>query len=373
MTELDKVKKSFKMVHTFNKAEKIALIHDVRALLIKHPNRKQTAKVCSELLIQLSKDSRWIVRKAVAEIVDYIDDPEDFEKISEVLINDPYEYVNKIAREQKDKRDTIYITESDNEKVREEFKKRLQNYAKNHTPDEVDELRILTEIHINEIISTTRHKLKNLVLPMKRYFGKIDQFINEYNIQDKIFEKSKQLAELKITHLEQLAEDLEKITIDRKKMIFTQENLKNIINEVIDGIKIVFEEEYSIDNININVDIDKALIIEVSRSHIYDALFNVIKNGCEAQNDNHRIDIKVIDVMDNIRIEVRDYGHGYDTHATFSTTYPGLSDKNEGKGSGYGNYITAINIHNHRGNLHIDNAVEPGVLHIIKIPKRQIL
>jgi len=371
MTKIDTVRKLLDKVHTLNKAEKLALVNDVQNLLINDPNRKQTAKICSKILLQLSKDPRWVVRKAVAEIVDYIDDPEDFEKISDILIHDPYDYVNKLAREQKKKRDTIYVTESDNEKVREAFKNRLQDYAKNHTPDDVDELRKLTEIHINEIISTTRHKLKNLVLPMKRYFREIDSFINEYDNKDKRFEKSKELAELKLTHLEQLADDLEKITVDRSKMIFTEENLKKIIDEVIDGVGIIFDEEDSVGKIEFNIDVDKDLIVEVSRSHIYDALFNIIKNGCEAQTENHRIDIKVIDVMDNILIEVRDYGHGFDDKTIFSLTYPGFSAKDKGTGSGYGAYITATNIHNHRGNIHIDDSVETGALIIIKIPKRQ--
>lgn len=232
-------------------------------------------------------------------------------------------------------------------------------------------MRKLSEILYNEMIRVTRHKLKNILPPLNWYLRDINQAFEESGVTNDKLEKSKHYAMSKMLYLKEITHELGKAIIDPKGMKYSKVIFQELLDEVKDGILKTFEQESVVGEVEFCLDIEQDLVAEISRQHMYDTLFNIIKNGLEAQEDENKIEIKAYTVGENVTIEIIDHGVGFEEENLFSYYYPGFSDKDKGPGSGYGVYLSSTNIHKHHGTIEVDNSPDSGARIIIRIPKEQ--
>ena len=368
MVEIEELKKSIEKLDELDISGRLILVDNIRNVLKQDP-RNQTIEICYQALLKLTEDKKWEIRKAVAESTRYFHEKHRFDELIKVLLKDQYPYVKKSALYQKKQWDKSFGSKVENEKVRKETKDLLTNFAKTHSKSEVDELRKLSKMLYNEMISVTRHKLKNIILPIDWYITDLNEAFEKSGITDDNLEKTKHNAMLYLMYLKEIMNEFGEIIIDPKSINFTKVKFQDILNEVIEEVLKTIKQESGENDVEFIVNVEENLVVEISRPKMYDTLFNIIKNGIEEQETEKRIEIKAYTNNGSVIIQIIDYGKGFKN--IFSYYYPGLSDKGKGPGSGYGIITSINNIHNHHGSIEIDDIPEIGTKTIIKIPKEQ--
>lgn len=194
----------------------------------------------------------------------------------------------------------------------------------------------------SEFISTVSHELRTPLTSIRGSLGLIDEFI-EREMQNEV----RELVSIayKNTHrLMTLIEDIldvDKIESGRIRLDFAVHQLRNLLDESIDGIK-DFARQYNV-SLQLAVGVPD-VAINVDGSRFVQIMSNLLSNAAKFSSAGQRVEIGVEAGEDKVRVRVVDYGSGipasYQPHVFTKFSQADSSDTRQSGGTGLGLSIT---------------------------------
>ncbi len=152
-----------------------------------------------------------------------------------------------------------------------------------------------------------------------------------------------------------------------QRINFVPTSIKEIINEALFILKPLLEEK----NFSVEIKENKDIFIKTDPVLLKQALFNIIKNGCEAVNYNGIVSLSYCLKNDKLNILVEDSGKGIDEEIKEKVFEPFFSTK-VGRGTGLGLTISYAIIKSMGGNLYFEKGKEKGTIVKLEIPYEDI-
>jgi len=167
-------------------------------------------------------------------------------------------------------------------------------------------------------------------------------------------------------HMSELINSL--LEFSRSQRInFKASSIKEIINSCLYTLRPILEEKKFEIKINENND----FYLKTDPILLKQALFNIIKNGCEAVNYNGNVSLSYYLKDDKLNILVEDNGIGIEEEIKEKVFEPFFSTK-IGRGTGLGLTITYAIIKSMGGNLYFEKGREKGTIVRLEIPYEDI-
>ncbi len=220
-----------------------------------------------------------------------------------------------------------------------------------------------------QITSNIAHELKTPVTTIMGYLETLNRNILQEEKQKYFISK----AYIQANRLSELIEDiavLNKIEESRELFKFEKINLINIINDVIDNIKIRLYEK----KITVNIEIQKELIIFANKSLLFSIFFNLTDNAIKYGGENIQIDIKKYNEDKKLfYFSFANTGNSIDKKyltrifERFYRIEAGRSRKTGGTGLGLSIVKNAIELHS--GKISANNNNETGVKFLFTLAK----
>ncbi|NVK30521.1 MAG: PAS domain-containing protein [Gammaproteobacteria bacterium] len=104
-------------------------------------------------------------------------------------------------------------------------------------------------------------------------------------------------------------------------------------------------------SIKIKVERDDKIMVMADAIRLTQALINLVQNAMDASSKGQEIALSVQQIGERIRIEVRDQGHGIDTHQRPKIFDPFFTTKPAGKGTGLGLSLVLRTVQMHNGTV----------------------
>jgi len=222
----------------------------------------------------------------------------------------------------------------------------------------------------NEFISNITHELKTpiatvgVAIEALRNFNAIHdtQRTNEYL----------DISQNELHRLSLLVDKVLKLSMFEKKEIelqFEPVNLKDIVNEVVDSLKLQTEKYHAV----VSVEHEGDLVLQADRLHLLSLVFNLLDNSLKYSKDDPNIQVKMKGENDKVIMSIKDNGIG------IAPEYQGklfekffrvpAGNTHNAKGYGLGlSYVSHV-VMKHKGTITVDSHPGTGTEFIITLPK----
>ena len=156
--------------------------------------------------------------------------------------------------------------------------------------------------------------------------------------------------------------------IDNQKIVIEQELFE--LDEQIREVVLSLEKEWTNKNIELDIDLDEVSIRtdKTLLSHVWS---NIIGNAIKYSYDNSKIEIKLRNENDKIKVTIKDYGIGIEEEKIpyiFNKFYQGdTSHSNEGNGLGLALVKGIVDLIN--GKIEVHSEVNKGTEFIVTLNK----
>ncbi len=141
-------------------------------------------------------------------------------------------------------------------------------------------------------------------------------------------------------------------------------NADDVINDVLSLLSDYIESRNSV----LYKKIESRANIKVDKDKFYFALFQIVKNACDAMPEGGNIFVTVTKEEGQVKIEFTDEGLGIPSSLTFEVFEP-LISHGKPDGSGLGLSIAKKIIQDHNGDISVDSELGEGTKIIISIPE----
>lgn len=173
-------------------------------------------------------------------------------------------------------------------------------------------------------------------------------------------------SKIGVERVKAIVEDLRRFSrLDEAeiKQVDLIENIKSTIS--------IARSEISRKNISFHLSASDSLQVECYPGQLNQAVLNVLINAVDAVDRGGHISLSVAEEEQDIRIEVKDDGHGIPEEIKDHIFDPFFTTKPVGSGTGLGLSITYKIIHDlHHGSIEVDSASGRGTCIKLKIPRK---
>ena len=322
------------------------------------------------LLRLMADDSKWEVRKEVADCLQLV--PEDeFASLAALLADDSNAFVRRAAERALDRRRRGAEEESRRRRSLDHVEDDYTSMVRIHGKLAAEKARRMAERLYDVLVGATVHDMRNLLTPMKSTIESLLSSEDNGNHRKQLAKMQRQAKTL-----ERMLQDMRtysQATPDERR----SESLKSMVNEAHGQVlDVLVAEDRNADRMFVKLDVDATLTVDVARHQIVQAIANVIKNAYEAFStgpvDFHEGEIEVIGrAVDEDRVElvVSDNGMGLskDELKEIRRFVPGGTSKKT-HGTGFGLPIAKRKIEDHGGSIAIDSQEEAGTTVTITLP-----
>ncbi len=154
-----------------------------------------------------------------------------------------------------------------------------------------------------------------------------------------------------------------------EKAAKAMDDLTRIIGEVLAMIRPM--EKFQ--NRRLTFDRAEPLLLEVNGAQIKQVVLNLVANALQATSPGGHVDIRLIEQVDWVIIEIQDDGSGMSPETIQNLFEPFFTTKDTGQGTGLGLSITHRIIEDHDGTIDpISDGVGKGSLFRVRLPRRQV-
>ena len=327
------------------------------------------------LFFSLAEDSKWEVRKEVADALLLIPD-EHFPRLTAKLVGDPNLFVRTAAERALDRRRRGVEISVRKQKGFTHVQGQYETIEKKYGTQAAEMALRMAERLYDTLVGATVHDMKNILTPLKSGISMLKGHLAEGNLDTGLFKKYIDKMENQSGMLLRMIEDIltySQLTPDQRH----RERVCQIVSEahtlVLDAFKA--SNRHPTD-VAIAVEIPENLMVDVARYQMVRAISNVIKNAYEAFADapytfrSGHIEV-VARPIDGERIEIiiKDNGMGLPAEdlSEVRQFIPGGTSKKT-HGTGFGLPIAKRKIEDHRGSLTIDSIEAEGTTVIITLP-----
>lgn len=327
------------------------------------------------LLILLSDDAKWEVRKDVADCLLLVPD-DDFQRLVAKLSGDSNSYVRKAAERALDRRRR-------GERTTERRKRGLDQVAdlqsaieKRYGVDAAVKAGQMAERLYSVMVGATTHDMKGILTPLKSSTESLLKLLSEGQVDDKTLRKELTKIADRLAIMERLMEDMRtysQATPPERR----RERLIDMVNDAHVMVKDVFKaSDRDGSAVKVKIKVPERITAEVSRYQIVVSLANVLKNAYESfatgpdtfEAGRVSVSAKVID-EEVVEIVVRDTGMGLSKEELEDVRrfVPGGTSKKM-HGTGFGLPIARRKVIDHGGTLNIESQVDRGTVVTITLP-----
>ena len=315
--------------------------------LCSHPEEKG----CAMVLEILAGDSKWEVRKALADSM--LELPDDiFSSLLKKLSDDENAFVANAVKRALARRSPKPTR--GNRSRHKGLQQQLKEIKDIFGADAAKKAANYGERLAREVLFSVAHDIKTALTPCIPSIREVHS-----RVMDDAFLKGR------MSQIERATKDLETLYKDigdyaRTLEIDTQpETLAGLVSEAIENAKSHLQGmTRDPSSVKVEFSCDEHIRIPVSRAHICMAFTNLIKNAIESHGDRHkfregRVKVEVSRDQQGVLIVISDTGGGLSNREFLKLLefVPG----NSSKGTGYGLPIAKRYIEAHRGTLALEN------------------
>src|SRR5688572_9558654 len=222
----------------------------------------------------------------------------------------------------------------------------------------------------NEFISNITHELKT---PIATVGVAIEALRNFNAIHDT--QRTKEYLDISQNELHRLSllvDKVLKLSMFEKKEIelqFEPVNLKEIVYEVVDSMKLQTEKYHAV----VSVVHEGNLVLQADRLHLLSVVFNLLDNSLKYSKNDPTIHVKMKSENGKVIMSIKDNGIGiapeYQARLFEKFFRVPAGDTHNGKGYGLGlSYVSHV-VKKHKGTITVDSHPGTGTEFIITLPK----
>ena len=251
------------------------------------------------------------------------------------------------------------------------FNIRIENEFHNETQDLINNFNLMveelqkSETLKSDFISNVSHEFKTPLSSIQGYATLLQDESLSKEDKDKytkyIIDSTQKLNVL-ISNILKISK------IDNQKIVIEQELFE--LDEQIREVVLSLEKEWTNKNIELDIDLDEVSIRtdKILLSHVWS---NIIGNAIKYSYDNSKIEIKLRNENDKIKVTIKDYGIGIEEEKIpyiFNKFYQGdTSHSNEGNGLGLALVKGIVDLIN--GKIEVHSEVNKGTEFIVTLNK----
>lgn len=321
----------------------------------------------AKLLTQLARDSKWEVRKAVADHLLHI--PEAlYEQLIPLLAKDPNTFVADSVKREMGRRSI----QSAGEKRRQSrpFKRAAEEIENRFGPEALRYAMKLAEKKTEQVIRTAVHDIKGILTPIKPSLDSLRD-----TTPDRIGRRRIDRVIGGVNYLEQMLADMRQWS-DEIELSLSEEDLVEVIeSSAQDAIDHLSAQGRDLGKVAFQLNAEVHPRLRVSRPQLQMAFTNVIKNAIEAHavsNTDFSIGSVTVAVTADdqfVRVEIADRGKGMNARdlEKLLEFVPGNTSKKH-LGTGYGLPIAKRYVEVHGGKLIITSEEDKGTTVAVLLP-----
>lgn len=319
------------------------------------------------LLVLLAQDSKWEVRKAVADQMLEATDSL-YEQLVLVLANDPNSFVAQSVQREMGRRS---LQTSVEKRHKPKPIKRLITEIQSRYGDEGVQLATkFSEKVTEQVIRTAVHDIKGILTPIKPYLEGLRSGVAEKGSKRRVERilDSVEYLERMLSDMRQWADDIELAMVEEDIVAVLERAAQDACDHLHGQCRNPAAVVVRIDN-------DARPILSISRPQFQMAFTNLVKNGIEAHAISSSefkpgvVTITVAAKEQVLQIDVVDTGKGMNAHdlEKLIEFVPGNTSKKH-LGTGYGLPIAKRYIEAHRGKLIVTSVEGHGSTFTVLIP-----
>ncbi len=349
--------------------------HVPRSLVALCQSRSPAADGAIELLQVLALDSKWEVRKAVADVLRAIPD-ETLTRTLAALCEDPNTFVRRAGEAALARRRSGPGPSGRGRGGTWTTAARLAQIEQNHGPEIARLAREIGEMYFDQLVGATVHDARGILTPLTSKLGRLIEQVDRWSPRPGRLKRSLQLLLDRVNLLTRLVEDIRRYSSPLPPAR-RPERLADILSEAERLAREAVEARGSeVDDVEVALPTGE-ITVEVARDRVLMAFTNVLKNAYESFAEARppggysvRIDMHVS--AGSAIITIADNGVGMSTEdlAQVCEFLPGAKTKKD-DGTGFGLPIARRNIAAHGGSLSIESQEGRGTTVTITLPLEQ--
>ena len=331
--------------------------------------------VIRELLRRFAGDSKWEVRKVVANGLALIED-DVFDELAPRLLCDSNAFVKRAAEQSYSRRRRRRRDVRKRESVDRRVARRLSRLREDCGDDAVREVFSLSEARFCQLAGSMAHDLRSVLTHLqpaaKGLAGGLDNGTDRAILERKATRVVEGLAFMErcVTDMERYTEPL---PVERHP-----EDLAEVVTVACEMARRNIEElGFDSHMVVLRQNVPEGLRLQVSRHLMILALSNLVKNAYESfmerQKHLHRGEVSVSAEPngDTIKIVIRDNGMGMATEdlAELLSFLPRRRNKAKRKSTGFGVPIARRYIEAHHGTLTFESEEDVGTTATVTLPR----
>jgi signal transduction histidine kinase len=332
---------------------------------------KLSAQAVSVLLI-LAGDSKWEVRKAVADILHLV--PEShFNELAGLLGSDNHHFVRSAAHKAVDRRSKSQMTRRKHGRGLKKAESEIERIARTHGADVAQAVREQAIRFYEGLVGSSVHELRAILTAIR---GDVESFVTDVGkgCTDQAVAKFAPRLRDTMQFMEHLLDDMRSYSEFPQEKRHT-EILAEMVQQALHLVQASFADAGKcLDDIDVMVDVPPELSLPASRAQIIMAIRNFIKNAHEAilEDDGREgkgfVKITAQRDGDFQEIRIADNGMGLSEKELSDVRQfiPGNSSKNNG--TGFGLPIAQRYVSFHGGTLEIQSKDGMGTTVVVRLP-----
>jgi signal transduction histidine kinase len=321
----------------------------------------------AKLLLQLAKDPKWEVRKAVADHLLHL--PEVlYDQVIPLLAKDPNTFVADSVRREMGRRSI----QSAGEKRRQSrpFKRAAEEIEARFGPEALRYAMKLAEKKTEQVIRTAVHDIKGILTPIKPSLDGLRE-----TASDRTGKRRVDRVIGGVNYLEQMLADMRQWS-DEIELTLGEEDLVEVIESAAqDAIDHLNAQGRPCGTVDFQMHAEARPRLRLSRPQLQMAFTNIVKNGIEAHAVSNTefmsgsVTVSITTLDEIVQVQIADSGKGMSGRDLEKLVefVPGNTSKKH-LGTGYGLPIAKRYIEAHGGKLTIASEQDKGTTVTILLP-----
>jgi len=225
-------------------------------------------------------------------------------------------------------------------------------------------------ISLGKLAASCVHEINNPIQGLLTFSYLMQEILEEGDLSPDNLKKFKKFLTLMSDELERCGNIISgllsfsrEIPLEYKRVVF---------NDIINAVVNLTRHKMELQNIRLTTDFCPGLLlVKGDANRLQQVLLNLVFNAIEAMPNGGELGIKsrFDSKKQNIRIEIRDSGHGISDKHLDHIFDPFFTTKKEGEGTGLGLSIVYGVVNNHGGKINVKSKENEGTVFFLKFPR----
>jgi len=227
-------------------------------------------------------------------------------------------------------------------------------------------------ISLGKLAASCVHEINNPIHGLLTFTDLMQEILAKGNPTPDQLEKFKEFLKIMSGELERCGNIVSGLLSFSREIPHKYKRI--ILNDILDSVINLTRHKMELQNIQLAGNLDSGVImVKGDTNRLQQALLNLIFNAIEAMPQGGQLEINAgLDrTKQNVRIEIRDTGHGISPKNIHHIYDPFFTTKKEGEGTGLGLSIVYGVVSNHGGKIKVDSHENQGTTFTLTFPVLQ--